>query len=82
MENPTQNRNNVFALVCSIWFALTGWIWTYFICLFIALPAGIAGVYFVYKSHTGGSLNRTGLGALLILLIGVIISVVAGLMYR
>lgn len=37
---------NIIALVCAIWFLLTGWFWTYFAALLFAYPVGAIGIIF------------------------------------
>lgn len=39
----------IIALLLALWFALTSWIWVYYICLFIGYPAGIISFLLWFK---------------------------------
>jgi len=65
---------NFLALVCGVWFLLTGWIWTYLSNLFLSYPVGLVGLFFWYQ---GKKINPTSLYnkiALIILIVGMVVS--------
>lgn len=42
---------NILALVCSIWFLLFGWLWTYLINVIVVFPFAIAGFFLWRKGR-------------------------------
>ncbi|MEY4931534.1 MAG: hypothetical protein RI909_2258 [Bacteroidota bacterium] len=43
---------NILALVCAIWFLLTGWMWFYYINIIVSIPFAIIG-FFLWKRGRG-----------------------------
>jgi phosphoglycerol transferase MdoB-like AlkP superfamily enzyme len=43
---------NIFALVCAIWFLLTGWMWFYYMNLIMTFPFAIVG-FFLWRQGRG-----------------------------
>ena len=55
---------NLFALLCGIWFLLTGWIWVYFANMILAYPVAIVGLLLWYRARKiapGSLFNRVTL---------------------
>ncbi|HYG02610.1 MAG TPA: hypothetical protein VD927_09195 [Chryseosolibacter sp.] len=40
-----QDRLNIFATICAIWFLATGWMWVYYINLVVSFPVALIGFY-------------------------------------
>jgi hypothetical protein len=73
---------NLLALLCGIWFLLTGWIWGFLANLILAYPIGIIGLLLWYRGRKiapGSRLNRV---ALYFFVVGFIASVAAFFIYK
>ena len=49
------------ALVCAVWFALTGWVWTYLFNIFFSYPFGALALllyFFEKKKNPQNDLNK------------------------
>lgn len=48
METPVKSSRgfSIAALLCGIWFLLTGWIWSSLACLVFSYPVAILGLFF------------------------------------
>jgi hypothetical protein len=70
------------ALVCAIWFAITGWIWARLFAIFFSYPLGLTALLlylFERKKNPENSLNNK---ILWILIAGWIVSILAMLLFR
>ena len=70
------------AILCGMWFLLTGWLWTYLANLVIAYPVGITGFFLWRKARALDPDNRKGQIAIAIHGLGLAISVVSFFLYR
>jgi len=72
----------VISLLCGVWFLLTGWMWTYLACLFIAYPVGLIGLVLWYqgrKTHPNSILSKISIS---FLIFGLIASIAAIFLYK
>lgn len=70
-------RNDLFfyaGLICAIWFAWTGMVWTYWAALFIAYPVGI--ISFILWSTIKNENRRRTKAIPIILAVGLMLSLV------
>jgi uncharacterized membrane protein YdcZ (DUF606 family) len=70
------------ALVCAIWFAITGWIWTWLFAIFFSYPVGLIALLiylFERRKNPENSLNNK---ILWILIAGWIASILAMLLFK
>jgi hypothetical protein len=79
METISKRRPyySTFALILGVWFAITSWIWVYYVNIVIAFPAAIVGLLLWNKGRKAGenrSLNKT---ALIVHIFGFVVSIVA-----
>lgn len=71
---------NIVAILCGIWFLLTGWIWVYGAAAFISYPIAIIGLfYWGLGKRTDSSLSDP---ILTIYIISLIISLVTLITYK
>ncbi len=42
---------NILALVCAIWFMLTGWMWFYYINIILVFPFAIIGFFLWWQGR-------------------------------
>lgn len=72
---------SIIALICSIWFVLFGWAWTYLVNVVLVFPIAIVGVILWRRSRPEiKTLRYTVTGVLFI--IGSISAIVAIFLYR
>ena len=73
MENKTKG-STVVALICAIWFALTGYFWAYFANVIISFPFGLIAFLLWRRTWKIDKSNKLNKAVLIVLLIGVTIS--------
>ena len=84
--HPKEGRRALFfnlgALLCGVWFLLTGWMWPYLANLVFSYPVALVGIvlwYFGRKIDPGSRLNNA---AIALLVVGFVCSVVAIFLFR
>jgi len=70
------------AMVFAIWFALTSWLWTYLMNIFISYPFGVIALLLFLKERKRDPQNVLNNRVLLVLIAGWIISIVAAVVIR
>jgi len=70
------------AMVFAIWFALTSWLWTYLMNIFISYPFGVAALLLFLKERKRDPQNILNNRVLLVLIAGWIISIVAAVVIK
>jgi len=73
---------NGIALVFAIWFALTSWLWTYLMNIFISYPFGVVALLLYLKRRKIEPESKANKSVLLILIAGWIISIVAAVLFQ
>lgn len=82
IENKKIFLYNLIAIICAAIFLLTGWMWTYFMNLFIAYPVGLIGLFFWYKGKVSDQKNILNTIAISLLAAGLIVSFAVLLFFR
>ncbi len=72
----------IAALLCGIWFLLTGWMWTFLICLVISYPVAGLGLYFWRVANTRDPRSKVNRAARWLLTIGLVVSVGAIFLFK
>jgi len=82
MKVDKEGTYHIISLLCAVWFLTTGWLWTYYTCLFIAYPIGLLGLYFwstAKKINPASLFNKIVLG---ILIAGLAVSIGSIFIYK
>lgn len=72
----------ILALAFAVWFALTGWIWTSLINIFVGYPVGLAALILYRKERKRVPSDRLNNWVLIVLIAGWLISIFAILLYK
>lgn len=80
--NPDTNRYYYIALICSVMFLLTSWLWTYFINLIIAYPDALLALWFWNKGKQSDENKERYKLIPIILLTGLAVSAVSFFLYK
>lgn len=76
MEGKSKLRfYSIGALICALWFLMTGWLWVYFANLVISMPFGLLGFYFWSKARNLDPANKLVKTSLIILILGILVSI-------
>lgn len=75
-------RQALLALLCGIWFLLTGWMWTYALCLVIAYPFALAGFFLWRRARQAEPENKRARVAGAFLAVGLLASAVAPFLFK
>jgi len=73
------NTYYYLALLCTIWFLLTSWLWTYWLNLLFSFPFAILSWYFLNKSKEKTSTEHKTIMVLLVL--GILSAIVSLLFF-
>ena len=73
---------NLGAVVCGVWFLLTGWMWPYLVNLVFSYPVAIIGFFLWYFGRKIAPGKRLNLAAISLLAAGFIGSIGALFMFR
>ena len=68
---------SVFALILGVWFALTSWIWVYYVNIIISFPAAMLGIYLWSKGKKIGEHSILNKAALTVHIIGFSIAIIS-----
>jgi hypothetical protein len=81
-QNKKASRYNIFALLCGIWFVLTGWMWLYAANLIFSYPVAVLGLLFWSRARKLGSRSLLGRVALWFHIAGLVASISAIFIYK
>lgn len=73
-EIKSARAPSIAALLCGIWFLLTGWMWTFLICLVISYPVAGLGIYFWRIAHKRDPESKVNRAARWFLGLGLVVS--------
>ena len=73
---------NISALICGIWFLLTGWFWLYAINIIISYPFFLIGIFFWKKGKEINKTNILNKFAAILLILGFISSMIALYLFK
>jgi hypothetical protein len=65
---------SIFALLCATWFALTGWVWGYFVNVVFSMPFGLIGFFLWWKGRKSGESPMVNKTAGFMLIAGLIVT--------
>lgn len=82
MTDKTARTINILALICAIWFLITGAMWVYLAALFIAYPVGLAGAIMWYKARKTGKFAKLNRATMWVYIIGLLLSLGSILLYQ
>ena len=78
-----KNRWHIYlAFGFAIWFALTGWLWTSLINIFIAYPFGVAALLIYIRERRQNPNNPLNRKVFIVLIVGWIVSIGAALLFK
>jgi hypothetical protein len=75
-SNPKTKMYYSIAIVCGVWFALTGGLWAYLANVFISFPVALLGFYFWHKARKLDPENKLNRAAKIIYIVGAVVSIV------
>ena len=81
-NSPTGSDSSTIAIICGVWFLLTGWMWTFLFNLGISYPVGIYGFYMWMRARKLNPGDKRNSVAIALLGLGLAISVAALLLYK
>jgi hypothetical protein len=79
---PTGSGYSTTAIICGVWFLLTGWMWTFLFNLVIAYPIGICGLYMWMQARQLNPNDKKNSIAIGLLGLGLASSLAALLLYK
>ncbi|MFN8286471.1 MAG: hypothetical protein U0V74_06955 [Chitinophagales bacterium] len=82
MTEKTTRTLSIMALICAIWFLLTGTMWVYLGALFIAYPIGIVGAVIWYFTRRTGKFVKLNRATMWVFIVGLILSLGSIFLYQ
>ncbi len=73
---------HVAALVCAVWFLLTGWFWAYLVNIVFSYPVALLGLVLWYFGRRADPASRLGRVVIWLLAIGLVVSIGSIFIYR
>ena len=80
--NPRESSHGTIAIICGVWFCLTGWIWTNFANVLFAYPIGLLGFCAWLKAYQANPQDKRNSIAITLLGLGLASSITAAFIYK
>lgn len=80
--NPRRSAHSTIAILCGVWFCLTGWLWTFLLNLVIAYPIGLLGFCMWLTAYQVNPNDKKNTVAIALLGLGLVSSLVALFLFK
>jgi len=80
--NPRRSAHSTIAILCGVWFCLTGWLWTFLLNLVIAYPIGLLGFCMWLAAYQVNPNDKKNTVAIALLGLGLVSSLVALFLFK
>ena len=81
-SHPRRSASSAIAIVCGVWFLLTGWIWTFLFNIVFSYPVGLLGFFVWIKARKLNPGDKKNAVAIVLLALGLAVSLVALALFK